>query len=141
MLTSMETLRQVIQLMYPDNEELQMNMFSRRRIMRGQYTDPDEFRSKCEASKDIIRASMKRLLALEQSGMLAEADNLYLGKNGPARVDIITNVVFEEYGNKCNIPPLVRRTKTPMFGSAVENISLGTWEQNASECIGVWISN
>jgi hypothetical protein len=137
----METLRQVIQLLYPGNVELQMKMFYRRRVMRGENTEPDEFRSKCEASKDIIKASMKRLVPLEQSGMLNKADQLYLGKSGPASVDIITDVVFEEYGKNCNAPPLVRRTKTPMFGSTVEDISIGTWEQNASECIGIWTTN
>lgn len=127
MLTPVETLRQVILRLYPDNTT-RMRLFSRRKITRGTSYTVREFRGKRRGSMSIINRSISRLFPLKGDGTLDLADAHYESRTGQAGIDIIMHVVYDEYCNSLNMPPLVRRTKTPFFGSDENELNVGDWE-------------
>lgn len=127
MLTSTETLRQVILRLYQD-DSARLSMFTRRKIKRGSACTSREFRVKRRASMAIIHKSLSRLYPLYLDGTLALADAEYESRAGQAGIDIIMNVVYGEYCSVTNIPPPIRRTKTPLLSSDVDELTVGAWE-------------
>lgn len=125
MLTPHETLRQVVFRLFPD-PQISSRLLARRGVLKGiQSIDFEERRLNTEP---IIERSV-RLLTLRRSNILCDADDdYYVNRIRPARIDTIIDIVFRVYCNETNVPPIIKRTKTPYVNVNENECSQAPWE-------------
>ena len=82
-----------------------------------------------QQTEEVIERSVARLAVLKDQGLFRVADEQYRRREGPAAIDMIMDVVCDEFCNFTNTPPVVRRTKTPYSSIDHDELTLGEWEQ------------
>ena len=122
-LTRGETLRQVLIRLYPETMK-RLQAFMRRNIRREIHTE--DFPNRLAQTRDVIDRALSRLSDMRST--FGKADEEYLHSRAPASIDLIMQVVYEEYDGVLG-PPVVRRTKTPVFQTRSDtDFEVGSWE-------------
>lgn len=128
MLTPHETLRQVVFRLFPD-PQVASRLLARRGVLQG--VSGVDFEQRRLNTEPIIQRSV-RLLTLRGNNILYDTDDdPGAGRVRPATIDTITDVVYREYCNETNAPPIIKRTKTPYVRVHEGECARAPWEEES----------